>query len=171
MTCIYLITALQVLLLTYAAMTDVVGRLIPNKVCLLIAVLAVMRLLAGDHSQMFLTLATSALLVALLLVSYCRGYLGGGDVKLLGALIIGLPTTALIQLLAVMALAGGGLALLHLLLRCLPRPKRPPLGAFLLHRVYAVERWRNLRRAPLPYGVAIACGGIWTLVTGAYHAV
>ena len=30
-------------------------------------------------------------------------------------------------------------------------------------RVYAIERWRHLRHAPLPYGVAIACGGIWTI--------
>ena len=70
-----------------------------------------------------------------------------------------------IQLLTITALAGGVLALAHLTMRLLPHPKRPPAGSSLVRRVYAVERWRNLRRAPLPYGVAIACGGVWTLLS------
>jgi Flp pilus assembly protein protease CpaA len=171
MTCLQFIAGLQVLLLIYAAMTDIAARLIPNTISLLLAVLTVVRVAIGDHSQLLPWLAVSTLSLALLLFCYVRGYLGGGDVKLLGALIIGLPATELMQLLTVMALAGGGLALVHLLLRHLPCPARPPAGASYLRRVYAVERWRNLRRAPLPYGVAIACGGVWTLVTGVYHVV
>jgi prepilin peptidase CpaA len=68
-----------------------------------------------------------------------------------------------IQLLTITALAGGVLALVHLMMRLLPYPKLAPAGSSLVRRVYAIERWRNLRHAPLPYGVAIACGGIWTV--------
>ena len=47
----------------------------------------------------------------------------------------------------------------------LPRPAGARAGASTLRRVWAAERWRILRRAPLPYGLAIACGGIWTVLT------
>jgi len=84
---------------------------------------------------------------------------------------IGLSLASLLQLLTAMSLAGGGIALLHLCLRRLPRPTLPPVGSSFLRRVYAIERWRNLHHAPLPYGVAIAAGGIWTLIIGANHVL
>jgi Flp pilus assembly protein protease CpaA len=80
-------------------------------------------------------------------------------------LAIGLPFMGVVRLLTITTLAGGLLALAHLTMRLLPYPKRPPAGSSLVCRVCAVERWRNLRRAPLPYGVAIACGGIWTVLS------
>jgi prepilin peptidase CpaA len=109
------------------------------------------------------SLIAATILLLLLIVIYQRGWIGGGDVKLLVALALGLPLMGLIQLLTITALAGGVLALVHLMMRLLPYPKLAPAGSSLVRRVYAVERWRNLRRAPLPYGVAIACGGIWTV--------
>jgi prepilin peptidase CpaA len=84
---------------------------------------------------------------------------------LLVALAIGLPLTGVIELLAITALAGGVLALVHLMMRHLPYPNLAPAGSSLVRRVYAIERWRHLRHAPLPYGVAIACGGIWTILS------
>jgi prepilin peptidase CpaA len=68
-------------------------------------------------------------------------------------------------LLAITALAGGVLALVHLMMRQLPYPNLAPAGSSLVRRVYAIERWRHLRHAPLPYGVAIAFGGIWTILS------
>jgi Flp pilus assembly protein protease CpaA len=29
-----------------------------------------------------------------------------------------------------------------------------------------VERWRVERRGSLPYGIAIACGGAWAMLSG-----
>jgi len=84
---------------------------------------------------------------------------------------IGLSFPSLLQLLTAMSLAGGVIALLHLALRGLPRPTLPPVGSSFVRRIYAIERWRNLRRAPLPYGVAIAAGGIWILTIGANHVL
>ena len=153
---------LEILLLLYVAMIDTATRLIRNEICLVLALLGI----AGQFgSQMHVTesLIAATILLLLLIVVYQRGWIGGGDVKLLVALAIGLPLMGVIQLLTVTALAGGVLALVHLMMRLLPYPKLAPAGSSLVHRVYVVERWRHLRRAPLPYGVAIACGGIWTV--------
>jgi prepilin peptidase CpaA len=109
------------------------------------------------------SLIVATILFLLLLVVYQRGWMGGGDVKLLVALAIGLPLMGLIQLLTITALAGGVLAVMHLTMRLLPYPSLAPAGSSFVRRVYAIERWRHLRHAPLPYGVAIACGGIWTV--------
>ena len=143
---------LEILLLLYVAMIDIATRLIRNEICLVVALL-------GIASQF----ASPMQVTESLIVVYQRGWMGGGDVKLLAALAVGLPLMGVIQLLTVTALAGGVLALVHLMMRLLPDPKLAPAGSSLVRRVYAIERWRNLRHAPLPYGVAIACGGIWTV--------
>jgi prepilin peptidase CpaA len=152
---------LQILLLLYVAVIDIATRSIHNEICLILAMLGIAGQFAGPtHVAESLVVAT--ILFLLLLVVYQRGWMGGGDVKLMVALAIGLPLTGVIQLLTVTALAGVVLALMHLMMRLLPYPKLAPAGSSLARRVYVVERWRNLRCAPLPYGVAIACGGIWT---------
>ena len=153
---------LEILLLLYVAMIDIATRLIRNEICLALALLGIARQFA---SQMHVTesMVAATILLLLLILIYERGWIGGGDVKLLVALAIGLPLMGVIQLLTVTAMAGGVLALVHLMMRLLPNPKLAPAGSSLARRVYAVERWRNLRHAPLPYGVAIACGGIWTV--------
>ena len=57
----------------------------------------------------------------------------------------------------------GYLALRFGLRRSPPYP--PRRGACVLRRVLAAERWRIVRHGSLPYGVAIACGGIWAVLT------
>ncbi len=155
---------LEILLLLYVATIDVATRLISNEICLALAFLGIASQLASPL-QVAESLIAAAILLTLLFVVYQRGWIGGGDVKLLVALAIGLPLTGLIQLLTVTALAGGILAAVHLMMRNLPYPRLAPAGASLVRRVYAVERWRHLRHAPLPYGVAIACGGIWAVLS------
>ena len=153
---------LEIVLLLYVATIDVATRLIRNKICLVLALLGI----AGQFAsplQVAESLIAATILFMLLLVIYTRGWIGGGDVKLLVALAIGLPVMGVIQLLTITALAGGILALLHLMMRLLPQPRLAPAGSSLVRRVYAIERWRHLRHAPLPYGVAIACGGIWAV--------
>jgi Flp pilus assembly protein protease CpaA len=153
---------LEILLLLYVAMIDIATRLIRNEVCLALVLLGIASQFVNPmHVTESLIAAT--ILFLLLIVIYQRRWIGGGDVKLLAALAIGLPLIGVIQLLTVTALAGGVLALVHLVMGLLPYPKLAPAGSSLVRRVYAVERWRNLRHAPLPYGVAIACGGIWTV--------
>ena len=153
---------LEILLLLYVAMIDIATRLIRNEICLVLALLGIASQFASPM-QVTESLIAATILLLLLIVIYQRGWIGGGDVKLLVALAIGLPLMGVIQLLTITALAGGVLALVHLMMRLLPYPKLAPAGSSLVRRVYAIERWRNLRHAPLPYGVAIACGGIWTV--------
>ena len=153
---------LEILLLLYVATIDVATRLIRNEICLALALLGIAGQLA-NQMQIVQSLIAATILLLLLLVIYQRRLIGGGDVKLLVALAIGLPPTGVIQLLTITALAGGVLALVHLMMRLLPYPRPAPAGSSLVRRVYAIERWRHLRHAPLPYGVAIACGGIWTV--------
>ncbi|MBR1126672.1 A24 family peptidase [Bradyrhizobium iriomotense] len=153
---------LEILLLLYVATLDVATRLIRNEICLALALLGIASQLASPM-QIAESLISAAILFLLLLVVYTRRWMGGGDVKLLVALAVGLPLMGLVQLLTITALAGGVLAMAHLVMRNLPYPRLAPAGSSFARRVYAIERWRHLRHAPLPYGVAIACGGIWAI--------
>jgi prepilin peptidase CpaA len=153
---------LEILLLLYVATMDIATRLIRNEICLALGLLGIAGQLASPM-QVAESLIAATILLLLLLVIYTRGWMGGGDVKLLAALAIGLPLMGVIQLLTITALAGGVLALVHLMMRLLPYPRLAPAGSSFVRRVYAIERWRHLRHAPLPYGVAIACGGIWSV--------
>ena len=156
------VSFLEILLLLYVAMIDIATRLIRNEICLALALLGIASQFVNPM-QITESLIAAAILFLLLLVIYAQGWMGGGDVKLLVALAIGLPLTGVIQLLTITALAGGVLALVHVMMRLLPYPRLAPAGSSFVRRVYAIERWRHLRHAPLPYGVAIACGGIWTV--------
>jgi prepilin peptidase CpaA len=153
---------LEMLLLLYVATIDIATRLIRNEICLVLALLGIAAQFASPM-QIAESLTAAAILLMLLLVMHQRGWIGGGDVKLLVALAIGLPLMGVIELLTITALAGGVLALVHLMMRLLPYPRLAPAGSSFVRRVYAIERWRHLRHAPLPYGVAIACGGIWSV--------
>ncbi|SEE50852.1 A24 family peptidase [Bradyrhizobium erythrophlei] len=155
---------LEIALLLYVATIDIATRLIRNEICLTLALLGIIGQLASPV-QVAQSLIAAALLLLLLFVIYQRGMIGGGDVKLLVALAIGFPMSGVTELLTTTALAGGVLAVVHLMMRRLPNPRLAPAGSSLVRRLYAVERWRHLRHAPLPYGVAIAFGGIWTILS------
>src|SRR5436309_3431392 len=155
---------LEILLLLYVAMIDIATRLIRNEICLVLALLGIAGQFASPM-QVAGSLVAATILLLLLLATHHRGWIGGGDVKLLVALAIGLPLMGVIQLLTITALAGGVLALVHVVMPLLPYPKLAPAGSSLLRRLYAIARWRDLREAALPYGVAIASGGCWTVVS------
>jgi Flp pilus assembly protein protease CpaA len=161
------VSFLEILLLLYVAIIDIATRSIRNEICLILALLGIATQFASPM-QVAESVVAATILFLLLLVIYRRGGIGGGDVKLMAALAVGLPLMGVVQFLTITTLAGGVLALAHLTMRLMPYPKRPPAGSSLIRRVYVVERWRNLRHAPLPYGVAIACGGIWTTLTHGY---
>ncbi|MBR0712161.1 MULTISPECIES: A24 family peptidase [Bradyrhizobium] len=154
---------LQILLLLYVATMDVATRIISNEICLALAILGIAGHLTNPAGIAGSLLIATVLFMVLFIV-YRHGSIGGGDVKLLVALALGLPWMGVVQLLTITALAGGVLALVHVMMRSLPHPSVAPAGSSLPRRVYAVERWRHLRRAPLPYGVAIACGGIGAIL-------
>lgn len=155
-----LLQAAVAVLLLHAALHDLAARTVPNRTSAALGCAgAGLRLIGGD-------LAAGLLLALLVLAGaaalWLRGWLGGGDVKLLAALALAVPPAQVAPMLAAVALAGGAVACAHLLLRRvvrLPRTRRAGLVA----RAWRAEAWRILRRGPLPYAVAIAGGGLFTL--------
>ncbi|MEL6529201.1 MAG: prepilin peptidase [Pseudomonadota bacterium] len=79
---------------------------------------------------------------ALLSILFALRMMGGGDVKLLTALALWIEPGAFLQLLIIMAIAGGVLTIV--------------MGAY-----HFLQNQKE--RLAIPYGVAIAFGGLWVL--------
>lgn len=158
---------LVIALLGYAAWRDLTTRTIPDAVPLALAVLGIaVRVPAGWDAVATSALVWAALFLALVAL-HARGLLGGGDVKLLAALALGLAPLDTLNVVVATALVGGVLGLLYILLsRFLPAaaPARPLRQLATLRRLATVEAWRIRRRGPLPYGIAIAAGGSLVLL-------
>jgi prepilin peptidase CpaA len=150
------------LLLMYAALHDIAARTIPNGIPVALVTLGVaLRLHAGSLPQ---ALLAAALLTTAAGLCWLRGWLGGGDLKLLAALALLLPPAHVLPGIMAVAWCGTALALPYLALRRrlpAPSPHRP---AGLPARIWRVERFRLRRGGPLPYGVAIAAGGLLELL-------
>lgn len=151
-------------LLAAAAWRDVATRTVPDAIAIAIVAIGLVTRAQSGWRAMAMSLTAAVLIFLLLLIAHARGMLGGGDVKLIAAMACGLPLAWLYHFILFTALAGGALAILHLLLRrrIAVRPfshddrrQATPCG-----RVWRAERWRIARHGPLPYAVAIACGGI-----------
>jgi prepilin peptidase CpaA len=153
--------------LIYAALHDIAARTVPNQVPGGLFAFGIALRLLG-HS-LLPGLAWAGGIFVLAAVCWWRGWLGGGDVKLLPACALMLPPALCAEFLAAVSLAGGMLALFYLVLaaiarrgarpervRSVPRPN-------LWRRAVTAERWRLLRGVPLPYATAIAAGFLFTL--------
>jgi prepilin peptidase CpaA len=139
---------------------DVATRSIPDLCSIALLVFGlVVRLLDGPSAA--LASGAIALVVGVVLVAlHGRGVLGGGDVKLIVALLVGTAPSVALEMLFWIAMAGGVLGVVYLALSfVMPRPALRP-RAPLLVRVALVEANRIARRGPLPYAVAIAVGAI-----------
>jgi prepilin peptidase CpaA len=162
--------ALVVVLLTLAACADIATRTIPDAIAIALTLIGMAARLFIGPSAVLVSVAVALTLFLLLVLLHARGMIGGGDVKLAAALCFGLSLHGTQRFIVVTVIAGGVLALFHLAarwaLRNLPLHAPPPRGTNSLRRIFVVERWRIARHGPLPYGVAIACGGIWTVLSG-----
>lgn len=151
--------------LALAAQRDVAVRRIPNVCAVAIALIGAMRQAMSGGPALLQGLFAAAVVLLLTGGLWFRGLFGGGDVKMLSAATLLVPPGQVFALLLSVALAGGLLCVLHLSLRvALPRRavSRAPSGS--LRRVLRAEAWRIGRRAPLPYGVAIAAGAAFLIV-------
>ena len=151
-----------VLMALAAALHDVAARTVPNTIPIILALLgALARIIEGDLASG----AMAALAVfAIALLCWTRGWVGGGDVKLLGAIALAVPPASVPMLVFVMGMTGGLLALFYLSARrVMPAPaaSRPQS---LIARALRAERWRIRRGGPLPYACAIAAGGLFVLL-------
>lgn len=141
----WLFIALLAAALLFAAAGDWRARIIPNWLNAGIALLAIpywwsvgLPLWPG----MALQLALGAGVFALFAIAFRFGAMGGGDVKMAAALALWLPLAGVVKLLVIMSIAGGVLTLAML----------------------AAHRMAKAAGQPeIPYGIAIAFGGIWLI--------
>lgn len=133
--------------LLYAAFTDLRRRQIDNWLNIAIVVAAPCFWWASGLSlwpdvafQFGVALVAFAILAGL----FALNAMGGGDVKLLTALALWVPPLAFVKLLFVMAVAGGVLTIV--------------LGSYHIAR-------RRKDRLQIPYGLAIAFGGLWVIAS------
>ena len=143
-----------------AAAHDMVARTVPNWMAAMIAVL-------GAASQVLHGRAVTGLVAALIVflaAAFCwgRGWLGGGDVKLLGAVSLVVPPSDVARFIVAVTLTGAVLALGYLGARRVTTAPATPRPARLIARAIRAERWRIRRGGPLPYACAIAAGFLIT---------
>jgi prepilin peptidase CpaA len=121
----------------------------------------ILRLLSG---QILFGLAAGAIVFVAAALLWRRGLMGGGDVKLLGAAAMVVPSNLAGSFILSVALAGGLLALIYLALSRMvpaPGPRRPTRR---IARIARIERRRIRQCRSLPYACAIAMGAVITLV-------
>jgi len=147
--------------LLFAAAHDVAVRTVPNPVSLIVAV-AGLGLNAMD-GQLLPALFDATLVFAGVWYCWRRGWIGGGDVKLLTACVLLVPQAAVPEMLLGTGLAGGLLALFYVALARVMSPGIWPRPASFVGRVWRAERRRIKRGLSLPYSCAIAAGALLTL--------
>ncbi len=147
--------------LLFAAAHDVAVRTIPNAIPIVVATAGLG--LNGLDGHIAAALFGAALVFAGSWYCWRRGWIGGGDVKLLSAATLLVPPASMPELVLSTAISGGVLALFYIVLaRVMPGGPVPrPSG--LIRRVWRAERRRIRRGLPLPYGCAIAAGVALTL--------
>jgi prepilin peptidase CpaA len=140
-----LLVGLLALLLVAAAISDLRSRSIANWLNAAIALGAIPFWFAiglDPWPAMAIQLGLALATFALFAIFFALGAMGGGDVKMIAALALWLPAGLLIDVLMIMAVAGGLLTVV-------------------------VWLWHKARGTPLgdgvPYGVAIAIAGIWAI--------
>jgi len=160
-----ILVAASILLVAMAACHDVVARTIPNGWCVAIAFTG----LAGrfiDHT-LVVGLAACAAIFIVATVCWRAGWLGGGDIKLLGACALAVPPHLVPALVIDTSMAGALLALVYLAARKRLPQLHSAKPTSLLARAWRAERWRLARGGPLPYAVAIAGAMVVVLVRSA----
>ena len=139
-----LCTILAVMLL-WAAVVDIRTRTIANGLNLAIALMAPLFWWAMDVDlwpDAAIRVGVALVVFLLFALAFHLGAMGGGDVKLAAALALWFAPADTIFLIVLMSLAGGLLTLI----------------VMIEHRVR-----KNEGRPEVPYGVAIAFGGLWLL--------
>jgi len=152
---------LAVVPLAAVCVADLRHRIIPDWCVATLASVGLFGAMSAEQSDSFPLLQSALMaggLCALLGGGLSVGGLWGwGDAKLLTAAGVVTGLAGMPRLLVGMALAGGGLALLLLILRWFVKRGRLVLPAYAPRWLY-VER-RRLRLAPsVPYGLAIVAG-------------
>ncbi len=131
--------------LVWIAIVDVRTYTISNGINLAIALAAPLYWLSAGIDlwpDAGLRVAVAVGVFLLFAVAFYLNAMGGGDVKLAGALALWFPPMATVKLVVITSLAGGVLTLV----------------------VAGLHKYQRKQGRPeVPYGVAIAFGGLWLL--------
>lgn len=148
------VTALYAAPLVVAAAWDVATFRIPNFLnALFLALFPVAGLIAPHQPDWLWHLAAAGAVLAGCFAMFALRLLGGGDVKLVTVAALWVGWSHLLQYLVIVALIGGGLTILLLALR------NPVTVVALSH--FGPTPKVLTKGAPVPYGVAIAAGGLF----------
>ena len=140
-----LLCATLALMLLWAAVVDIKTRTIANGLNLMIALMAPLFWWAMGVDlwpDAAIRVAVAGGVFLLLALAFQLGAMGGGDVKLAAALALWFAPADTLFLIVLMSLAGGVLTLI----------------VMIEHNIKKEEG-----RPEVPYGVAIAFGGLWLL--------
>jgi prepilin peptidase CpaA len=144
-----------IVVLVWAAISDVSSLTIPNAAVLAVVGLFALRTLAHGGQDVWSGLAAAGVTFIAMTVLYARGVVGGADSKLLSAVALFAGLHHLLGLLVITTMAGGVIALYVLA----QHPRRT--WAML------ITRCADDHGPHVPYGVPIALGGmlmIWSEV-------
>lgn len=146
-------------LLIFAALYDVLTMTIPNYISIsMTAAFFAAALLSGFGAEQLLLHSGAGLAVLAVGIGFfAAGWVGGGDVKLAAATSLWLGFDFLLEYLFVASLYGGLLTFMVLALRNFPLP------AFATRWVW-LDRLHDPSNG-VPYGVALAIGGILVFPT------
>ena len=142
---VWILLGLLALLLLIAAYGDLKSRTIANELNLAVALLAIPFWWSSGLAlwpDIALQIGVALLVFSFFAAAFALGAMGGGDVKLIGALALWLPWQALLIMLLIMSIAGGALT----------------VAMLVRHRLGKGEG-----QIEVPYGVAIAVGGLWLI--------
>ncbi|KST58777.1 peptidase [Methylobacterium sp. GXS13] len=141
-------------LMAYAAASDLLTMLIPNRISL--ALVAGFTLLAVtgpmSWSEIGFHLGAGAVVLAVTFTLFAFGVIGGGDAKLAAATALWLGFDGLGDYLLVASIFGGALTLAILAARSYPLPQRVARLPFALHLHDA--------KTGIPYGIALAAAAL-----------
>lgn len=139
----------------FAAAMDLFTMTIPNRVslALLLAFVGAAPLSGMDWHLFFVHVGLGAATLALGVFMFWRGWLGGGDAKLLSATVLWLGPQFLLPYIVMVSILGGLLALIILIYRGLVLP------AWLTKQAWAMRL--HDKGMGIPYGIALAGAGIW----------
>ncbi|MEM7223254.1 MAG: prepilin peptidase [Pseudomonadota bacterium] len=154
-----IVVALFAGLILYAAFTDVRSLTIPNRVSASIALLFPAAVLSAPVPIDWLTaLGLGAATLSVGFILFAQGWLGGGDAKLIAAIMLWAGPNQGAEFILITTAAGGILAVILWL-----RSRLHPATATSANGESVAEIAPSKR--PIPYAVAIACGGLYVAFT------
>ena len=151
------------IILLYAALSDLRSRTVANWVSAVLASIGLALHLA--QGTLGASLLAASCVLALTLVLWAFRLMGGADAKLIPAVTTLLPLGHVPGLLLTVALSGGVLSAIYLVLRGLKLPAAGRGSSRLLRQLRREQR-RSRQANALPYVVAVCAGTLIALARG-----